>query len=97
MNYLEAQTLYDRIKDIVIGSPVKGRIIESLLIAPTGWEEMHVFLNLRIQKGDEAALIEFSNLGNSLSVYGVSVTMIDRHTPRWNMTNLDDFELILSN
>lgn len=55
------------------------------------------FLNLRIQKGEEAALIEFSSLGKSLSVYGVSVTMIKEDLPRWDMTNMDDFELTRSN
>ena len=34
------------------------------------------FLNLRIQKGEEAAMIEFDSQGKSLSVYGVSVTKI---------------------
>lgn len=58
---------------------------------------MHVFMNLRIQKGDEAALIEFSHLGISLSVYGVSTTMNGDGVPRWDVTNIDDFELMLSN
>lgn len=97
MNYQEAQILYDRLKDIVIGSPVKGRIIESLFIGPTEWEQMHIFFNLRIEKGDEAALIEFSHLGKSLSVYGASVTDNGNGVPRWDVTIIDDFELMLSN
>lgn len=97
MTYNEALSFMERIKDTAIGAPVKGRLIESLLIGPTAWEEMTEFLNLRIQKGEEAALIEFSSLGKSLSVYGCSVTMVDKDLPRWNLTNMDKWELIISN
>lgn len=58
---------------------------------------MNDFLNLRVKVGDEAALIEFSGRGKSLSVYGVSVTMIEEDLPRYDMTNLDNWELIISN
>lgn len=53
-------------------------------------------MNLRIQKGEEAALIEFDNLGKSLSVYGVSVNRAF-DVPRWEMTIMDGWELIISN
>lgn len=97
MTYQEAQTLHDRLLTIAIGAPVKGRLIESLFIGPTDWEQMTVFMNLRIQKGEEAALIEFSSLGKSLSVYGSSVTKNGDGVPRWDVTVIDDFELMLSN
>lgn len=47
----------------------------------TDWEQMTDFMNLRIQKGDEAAQIEFSHQGRSLSVYGVSVTRLGNDVP----------------
>lgn len=96
MTYEEAQTLYHRLQPLAIGSPVKGRLIESLSICPTDWNQMTDFMNLRIQKGEEAALIEFSSLGKSLSVYGVSVNR-KYSVPKWEMTILDDFELLISN
>lgn len=96
MTYEEVHLLYDRLKSFAIGTPVKVRIIESLFIAPTDWEQMTDFMNLRIQKGEEAALIEFDNLGKSLSVYGVSVNK-DFDVPRWEMTIMDDWELMISN
>ena len=67
MTYEYALTYLDRIRDIAIGAHVNGRLIESLSIAPTDWEQMTDFMNLRIQKGEESALIEFDNLGKSLS------------------------------
>ena len=76
--------------------PVKGRLIESLFINSTDWEQMTDFMNLRIQKGEESALIEFDNLGKSLSVYGVSVNKAF-DVPRWEMTVMDDWELMISN
>lgn len=96
MTYEEVHLLYDRLKPFAIGVPVKDRIIESLFIGPTDWEQMTDFMNLRIKKGDEAAQIEFSHQGRSLSVYGISV---DRafDVPRWEMTKLDDWELMISN
>lgn len=97
MTYQEAQILYARLQGIAIGAPVKGRLIESLSIGPTDWNLMSDFMNLRIQKGEEAALIEFSSLGKSLSVYGVSVAKNGDGVPRWDVTIIDDFELILSN
>lgn len=97
MTYKEALSYLDRIKDTAIGAPVKGRLIQSLAIAPTDWEQMTDFMNLRIKKGDEAALIEFDNHGKSLSVYGVSVKNSDSDVPTWEMTILDNWELIISN
>lgn len=97
MTYQEAQTLYNRLKTLAIGAPVKDRLIESLFIGPTDWEQMTDFMNLRIQKGDEAALIEFSHQGKSLSVYGVSSSKTDGEVPRWEMTIIDNFELLMSN
>lgn len=97
MTYQEAQSYLNRIKDTAIGAPVKGRLIQSLTIAPTDWEQMNDFLNLRVKAGDEAALIEFSSRGKSLSVYGVSVTMIEEDLPRYDMIILDNWEWIISN
>lgn len=96
MTYKKALSFLNRIKSTAIGAPVKGRFIEYLSIGPTDWEQMTDFMNLRIQKGEEAALIEFDNLGKSLSVYGVSVNN-NFDVPRWEMTNIDDWELIISN
>lgn len=50
MTFEEAVSLADRIKEQVIGVPVKGRLIESLFIGPTNWNEMHVFMNICLQK-----------------------------------------------
>ncbi len=97
MTYEEAQTLYNRLKTLAIGAPVKGRLIESLFIGPTDWEQMTDFMNLRIQKGDEAALIEFSHQGKSLSVYGVSSSKNTDEVPKWEMAIIDNFELLMSN
>lgn len=97
MTFEEAIALIERIKDQVIGAPVKGRLIESLFIGPTNWDEMHVFMNLRIQKGEETAQIEFSHRGKSLSVYGVSITKVEPDIPKWEMTILDDWEKTISN
>ena len=52
------------------------------------------FMNLRIQKGEETALIEFDNAGKSLSVYGVSVNN-EFDVPRWDMTIMDNWELMM--
>ena len=97
MTYNEALSYLERIKDTAIGAPVKGRFIESLFIGPTDWEQMSDFLNLRIQKGEETALIEFSHFGKSLSVYGISVTHVEGSVPNWEMIVLDDWEMIISN
>lgn len=97
MTYKEAQAYFDRIKDTAIGAPVKGWLIQSLSIGPTDWEQMNDFLNLRIKAGEEAALIEFSSRGKSLSVYGVSVTKISGDVPKWEMTVMDNWELIICN
>ena len=96
MTYKEALSFLNRIKSTAIGAPVKGRFIEYLSIGPTDWEQMTDFMNLRIQKGEEAALIEFDNLGRSLSVYGVSVNR-KLDVPRWEMIIMDDWELTLGN
>lgn len=96
MTYEEALTYLDRIRDTAIGAPVKGRLIQSLSIGPTDWEQMTDFMNLQIKKGEEAAAIEFSSHGKSLSVYGVSVNK-QYDIPRWEMTVMDDWELIISN
>lgn len=97
MTYEESQSLYDRLQAFAIGAPVKGRFIQSLFIGPTDWDQMCNFMNLRIQKGDEGAAIEFSSLNKSLSVYGVSVTNVDDDVPEWKLTLLDSWELIISN
>ena len=46
MTIEEAIALIERIKDQVVGAPVKGRFIESLFIGPTNWDEMHGFMNI---------------------------------------------------
>lgn len=97
MTYEESQSLYDRLQAFAIGAPVKGRLIESLFIGPTDWDQMCNFMNLRIQKGDEAALLALSSQGMSLSVYGMSVTEADDDVSKWEMTNLDNWELIIGN
>ena len=38
MTFEEAISLFERIKDQVVGAPVKGRFIESLFIGPTNWD-----------------------------------------------------------
>lgn len=96
MTYQEAQSMCERIHEFVIGFPIKGKLIESLFIAPTDWGQMTEFMNLRIQKGQETALIQFENLGKSLSVYGVSVNK-QFDVPRWDMTILDNWEKTLNN
>lgn len=90
MTFEEAVSLVDRIKEQVIGVPVKGRLIESLFIGPTNWNEMHVFMNICLQKGEDEAIDEF--IGKSFSVYGRSVTYINPDLPRWDVTVLDDWE-----
>lgn len=97
MTFEEAISLVDRIKYQIIGKPVKGHIIEYLLIGPTNWEEMSDFMNLRIQKGEETAQIEFSHKGKSLSVYGVAITKIEPDIPKWEMIIFDDWEKIIYN
>ena len=82
MTYKESLSFLDRIKNTAIGAPVKGRFIQSLFIGPTDWGQMCNFMNLRIQKGDEAALLALSSLGMSLSVYGMSVTEADDDVPK---------------
>ncbi len=96
MTYNEALSYLERIKDTAIGAPVKGRFIESLFIGPTDWEQMTDFMNLRIQKGEEMALIEFDSAGKSLSVYGVSVNN-EFDVPHWDMTIMDNWELMIGN
>ena len=97
MTFEEAILLVDRIKYQVIGKPVKGNVIEALFIGPTNWEEMSDFMNLRIQKGEETAQIEFSHRGKSLSVYGVSITKIEPDIPKWEIIILDDWEKAIYN
>ena len=92
MTYNESLSYLTHIKSTAIGAPVKGRLIEYLSIAPTDWEQMIDFMNLRIQKGEEVA----SSLGKSLSVYGVSVNK-KYDVPKWEMTILDNWELTISN
>lgn len=97
MSYEESRLLYNRLKSLAVGTPVKGHIIEHLFIGPTDWEQMCDFMNLRIKKGDEAAQIEFSHRGISLSVYGISIVKADDDITRWEMAKLDDWELMMSN
>ena len=85
MTYEQALSFVERIKDIAIGAPLEGRVIQSLAIGPTDWEQMSDFLN------------EFSHFGKSLSVYGISVTHVEGSVPNWEMIVLDDWEMIISN
>ncbi len=97
MTYKEAQSYLNRIREFAIGASVRGRIIEHLFsIGSTDWEEMTGFMNLRIRKGEEAALLEYDSQGKSLSVYGVSVKD-SGGTPHWEMTIMDSWELTLTN
>lgn len=95
MTYEEAISLYERIKEQVIDTPFKGRFIESLFIGPTNWEEMHIFMNICIQKGEDEAISEF--IGKSFSVYGKSVSYDTPSLPTWNVTKLDDWDKAISN
>ena len=95
MTFEEAIALIERIKDQIVGAPVKGRLIESLFIGPTNWDEMHVFMNISLQKGEDEAINEF--IGKSFSVYGRSVTYINPDLPRWDVTVLDDWEKTIYN
>ena len=83
MTFEEAVSLVDRIKDQVVDVPVKGRFIESLFIGPTNWDEMHVFMNICLQQGEDEAISEF--IGKSFSVYGRSVTYINPDLPKWDV------------
>ena len=85
MTFEEAASLVDRIKEQVIGVPVKGRLID----------EMHIFMNICLQKGEDEAISEF--LGKSFSVYGKSVTYINLDLPKWDVTVLDDWEKTIYN
>lgn len=95
MTYNEAISMIERIKDSVIGIPIKGKFVESLFIGPTNWDEMHIFMNICLQKGEDEAISEF--MGKSFSVYGSSVTYINPELPKWEMTILDDWEKTIYN
>lgn len=90
MTFEEAVSLVGRIKDQVVDVPVKGRFIESLFIGPTNWDEMHVFMNICLQQGEDEAISEF--IGKSFSVYSKSVTYINPDLPKWDVTVLDDWK-----
>ena len=95
MTYNEAISMIERIKDSVIGIPIKGKFVESLFIGPTNWDEMHMFMNICLQKGEDEAISEF--MGKSFSIYGNSVTYINPELPKWEMTILDDWEKTIYN
>lgn len=95
MTYNEAISMIERIKDSVIGIPIKGKFVESLFIGPTNWDEMHIFMNICLQRGEDEAISEF--MGKSFSVYGNSVTYINPELPKWEMTILDDWEKTIYN
>lgn len=95
MTFEEAIALIERIKGQVVGAPVKGWFIESLIIGPSNWDEMHIFMNISLQKGEDEAISEF--IGKSFSVYGRSVTYINPDLPRWDVTVLDDWEKTIYN
>lgn len=97
MAYEESLSFLDRIKDATIGAPVKGRLIEFLFIGPTDWGQMTDFMNLQIEKCNEVAVVKFSHQGKNLSIYGASVTMVEPDLPRYDLTNMDDWEMIISN
>ena len=95
MTFEEAVSLVGRIKDQVVDVPVKGRFIESLFIGPTNWDEMHVFMNICLQQGEDEAISEF--IGKSFSVYSKSVTYINPDLPKWDVTVLDDWKKTIYN
>ena len=95
MTFEEAVSLVGRIKDQVVDVPVKGRFIESLFIGPTNWDEMHVFMNIFLQQGEDEAISEF--IGKSFSVYSKSVTYINPDLPKWDVTVLDDWKKTIYN
>jgi hypothetical protein len=95
MTFDEAVSMIERIKDIAVNVPVKGRFIQSFFIGPTDWKLMATFMTIRVQKGEDAAISEF--LGKSFSVYGVSETNTEGGIPRSDMSVLDDFEKIIGN
>ena len=95
MTFEEAIALIERIKGQVVGAPVKGWFIESLFIGPSNWDEMHIFMNISLQKGEDEAISDF--IGKSFSVYGRSVTYINPDLPRWDVTVLDDWEKTIYN
>lgn len=95
MSFEEAIVLYERIKNRVIGAPVNGRLIESLFIGPTNWDEMHIFMNTCLEKGEKAAISEFFD--KSFSVYGKSVSYTTPSKPTWDVTNLDGWDKAINN
>lgn len=89
MTFEEAVSLVDRIKDQVVGAPVK---VGSLNLCSLGLQtgKKCMFYEYLSSKGEDEAIDEF--IGKSFSVYGRSVTYINPDLPRWDVTVLDDWE-----
>lgn len=94
MTFDEAASMVDRIKDLVLGTQIKGVRIDSFFIAPTDWNFMTDYLNKQLQEGPGAAIEAFA--GKSFSVYGVHRTNNGR-VPRQELILLDDWEKARSN
>lgn len=94
MTFDEAVALYERLKEYIIGTEIKGLVIDSLCIAPTDWEQMTDYINIQLQQGVSEAIEAFA--GKSFSVYGVS-TDNDGDIPKSYMILLDYFNKVLDN
>lgn len=94
MTFKEAAAMFTRIKDLVIGTTVKGLTIDSFFIGPTDWELMTDYFNKQIQEGPEAAIEAFAD--KSFSVYGIHRDNSGR-VPRQDCILLDDWEKVKSN
>lgn len=94
MTFEEATVLYERLRQYIVGTEMRGMKIESLCIAPTKWEEMTDFLNIQIKQGLDGAVEAFAD--KSFSVYGVS-TDKSGDVPRSYMILLDYFDKVLDN
>lgn len=94
MTFDEAASMVNRIKDLVLGTQIKGVRIDSFFIAPTDWDFMTDYLNKQIQEGPGAAIEAFA--GKSFSVYGVHKDN-SGSVPRQELILLDGWERVRSN
>lgn len=94
MTFDEAASMVNRIKDLALGTQIKGVRIDSFFIAPTDWDFMTDYLNKQIQEGPGAAIEAFA--GKSFSVYGVHKDN-SGSVPRQELILLDGWERVRSN
>ena len=97
MTFEEAVSLAKE-RGLEIPDPTKetrGDVISLFFDEYVNWNEMHVFMNICLQKGEDEAIDEF--IGKSFSVYGRSVTYINPDLPRWDVIVLDDWEKTIYN